>query len=156
MAVHSAAIAWRRGEERLVDNRYSRRHEAAFEGGASVAMSSSPHVVRVPFADPSAVDPEELFLASLASCHIFCFLPIVAAAGFCVDSYRDAPEGEMAKDAAERMVVATVTPRPRCQFPGERLPSDEEFAGLHEQAHRECFWANSVRSDMRIEPETYR
>jgi len=45
-----------------------------------------------------------------------------------------------------------VTLRPHCQFSGARLPSDAEFAGLHEQAHHECFLANSVRSEMRLEP----
>ncbi len=80
MSVYLAAIAWQRGEQRFVDNRYSRRHEVAFDGGANLALSSSPHNVRVPFSDPSAVDPEELFVASLASCHILWFLSIAAAA----------------------------------------------------------------------------
>ncbi len=151
MSVYTAGIAWERGEQRFVDNRYSRRHEASFDGGVNVAMSSSPKVVRVPFSDPTAVDPEELFVASLASCHMLWFLSIAAAAGFCVDSYRDAAEGEMAADAAGRMVMATVTLRPHCHFSGEKLPSDEEYLGLHEQAHHECFLANSVRCEMRIE-----
>ena len=155
MSVHTAAIAWKRGEERFVDNRYSRRHEVAFDGGASQGLSSSPHVVPVPYSDPVAVDPEELFVASLASCHMLWFLSIAAKAGYCVDSYRDAAEGEMGMDAAGRMVMARVTLRPHCQFSGERLPSDEGFARLHAQAHHECFLANSVRSEIRIEAVKY-
>ncbi len=118
MSVHSAAIEWLRGEERFVDNRYSRRHAVAFDGGANWRLSSSPENVRVPFSDPSAVDPEELFVASLASCHMLWFLSIAAKAGSCVDSYRDAAEGRMAEDAAGRMVMATVTLRPHCHFSG--------------------------------------
>ena len=48
------------------------------------------------FWDPSAVDPEEMFVALLASCHMLWFLSITAEAGFRVDSYRDAAEGRMA------------------------------------------------------------
>ena len=121
----------------------------------NLALSSSPHNVRVPFSDPSAVDPEELFVASLASCHMLWFLSIAAAAKFCVDTYRDEAAGKMEAGAAGRMVMATVTLRPHCHFSGERLPSDEEFAGLHVQAHHECFLANSVRSEMRIEYVKY-
>jgi len=93
MSVHSAATERLRGEEGFVDNRYSRRHAVAFDGGANWRVSSSPEGVRVPFSDPSAVDPEELFVASLARCHMLWFLSIAAKAGFCVDSYRDAAEG---------------------------------------------------------------
>jgi len=49
------------------------------------------------------------------------------------------------------MVMATVTLRPHCHFSGERLPSAEEYRELHEQAHHECFLANSVRSEIHIE-----
>ena len=142
MSVHSAAIEWLRGEERFVDNRYSRRQAVAFDGGANWRLSSSPESVRVPFSDPSAV----------ASCHMLWFLSIAAKAGFCVDSYRDAAHGRMAEDAAGRMVMATVTLRPHCHFSGERPPSAEEYRELHDQAHHECFLANSVRSEIHIEP----
>ena len=32
------------------------------------------HVVPVPMSDPAAVDPEETFVASIASCHMLWFL----------------------------------------------------------------------------------
>ena len=96
----------------------------------------------MPFSDPSVVDPEEMFVASLASCHVLWFSSIAEAAGFRVDSYRDAAEGR----------TATVTPRPHCHFSGERLPSGDEFRELHDRAHHECFLASSVRSQIRLDP----
>ena len=96
----------------------------------------------MPFSDPSVVDPEEMFVASLASCHVLWFSSIAEAAGFRVDSYRDAAEGRM----------ATVTLRPHCHFSGERLPSGDEFRELHDRAHHECFLASSVRSQIRLDP----
>ena len=123
-----------------------------WNGGATVALSASPHVVRVPFADPAAVDPEELFVTSLASCHMLWFLSLAAAAGFCVDSYRDAATGELGPDAAGREGITTVTLRPHCCFSGQRIPSAEQITALHERAHEACFLANSFRSGIRIEP----
>ena len=49
MSEYSATISWLRGEhEPFVDQRYSRAHEWAFDGGVRVPASSSPHVVPMP------------------------------------------------------------------------------------------------------------
>jgi hypothetical protein len=37
--------SWSRGEQKFVDNRYSRKHSMKFDGGTEVPGSSSPHVV---------------------------------------------------------------------------------------------------------------
>ena len=58
MAEHTAEIAWERGDQDFVGNRYSRKHVLRFDGGAEVPGSSSPHVVPLPMSDASAVDPE--------------------------------------------------------------------------------------------------
>jgi organic hydroperoxide reductase OsmC/OhrA len=66
MASYEATVRWRRGaDETFTDNRYSRAHEWAFDGGALVRASSSPQVVRVPLSDPTGIDPEEAFVAAL-------------------------------------------------------------------------------------------
>ena len=57
---YRAALQWQRQEgEAFTDQRYSRRHLLRFDGGAELAGSSSPQVVKLPWSDPSAVDPEE-------------------------------------------------------------------------------------------------
>ena len=67
MSTHTAVVRWsRRPEERFLDGRYSRAHQWAFDGGAVVPASSSPHSVRVPFSDSAGVDPEEALVAALA------------------------------------------------------------------------------------------
>ena len=152
MAEYSADLLWERGEQPFTDNRYSRRHVLRFDGGVELPGSSSPHVVRVPMSDPAAVDPEEMFVASLASCHMLWFLGIAAQRGFCVDRYADAATGVMARDAAGRMAMTVVTLRPDVRFSGARLPTPEEIAAMHHDAHAECFIANSVKTDVRCEP----
>lgn len=145
-------VEWQRGEQPFVDNRYSRLHRMMFDGGAVVPGSSSPDVVRAPMSDPSAVDPEETFVASLSSCHMLWFLSLAAKARFRVDRYVDNAEGVMEKNAEGRMAITRVTLRPAVQFSGEKLPTREELDRLHHEAHEECFIANSVKSEVRCEP----
>src|SRR6266446_4252444 len=99
MAGHTASVRWERGAQAFLDNRYSRLHRWSFDGGAEVPGSSSPHTVRAPLSDPAAVDPEEAFVASIASCHMLWFLSLAAQAGWVVDDYRDDATGLMARNA---------------------------------------------------------
>lgn len=150
---HEATVTWQRAEgEAFTDNRYSRRHAWRFDGGAEVAASSSPHAVRLPFSDPSAVDPEEAFVASLASCHMLWFLSIAAQRGFCVDLYHDAATGTMQKNAAGKVAITAVTLKPEVRFSGSRVPTPQELAEMHHEAHEQCFIANSVNSEIVCEP----
>ena len=150
MSSHTAEILWERHDSRFTDNRYSRVHRWSFDGGAVVAASSSPHVVRVPFSDPSCVDPEEAFVASLSSCHMLWFLGFAARDGYLVDRYADAAVGEMAKDAEGREAVTRVTLRPAVTFSGALAPDDGAVARLHHEAHESCFLANSVKTVIEI------
>ena len=150
--MHTATVVWERGEQPFVDRRYSRRHLIRFDGGAELPGSSSPTVVRPPLSDPAAVDPEELFIASLATCHMLWFLDIVARKGFRVDRYEDEAEGIMEKDAHGKVAITRVTLRPAVLFSGEKVPSREELGQLHHEAHEECFIASSVKTLVSCEP----
>lgn len=153
MAQHSAEILWQRGEQRFLDNRYSRAHSWRFDGGLELPASSSPHVVPLPWSDPSAVDPEEAFVASLASCHMLWFLSLAAQRGFVVDRYQDRAQGVMSRNAEGRLAMTEVVLRPRVSFAGEQRPDSEQLHELHHHAHQECFIANSVKTEVRCEPQ---
>ena len=150
--LHTATIRWHLGAADFLGKRYQRAHTWHFDGGAVVPASSSPHVVPLPLSDASAVDPEEAFVASLASCHMLWFLDIASRAGYCVESYEDAADGRMGRNGAGKWVVDVVTLHPRARFTGERVPDEATLAALHHQAHEECFLANSVRCEIRCEP----
>ena len=152
MSEYTAELEWSRNAQDFLGITYSRRHLVRFDGGVDMPGSSSPHVVPVPMSDVSAVDPEEMFVASLASCHMLWFLSIAAARKFCVDRYADHAVGVMAKNAAGKLAMTTVTLRPAVTFSGERLPSCEQIEQLHHKAHAECFIANSVKTEVRVEP----
>lgn len=153
MSSYSAEVFWeRRDTDEFLASRYSRRHTLRFDGGFDVPGSSSPHVVPAPYSDPSALDPEEALVASLASCHMLWFLAIAAKRQYCVDSYADKAEGVMAKNAEGKMAVTVITLRPDVRFSGEKRPTHEQLDALHHEAHEACFIASSVKSEVRCEP----
>ncbi|MGZ8998815.1 MAG: OsmC family protein [Allosphingosinicella sp.] len=150
MSKHVAEIDWRSDGE-FVTGRYSRRHDWRFDGGAVVAGSSSPSVVPEPMSDGSAVDPEEALIASVAACHMLWFLSLAQAAGLDVTSYSDRAEGEMGRIAPGRIAITHILLRPDIRFDG-RQPEADELERLHHQAHERCFIANSLTSEIRVEP----
>ena len=152
MSNYSAVIAWQRDGQAFSDRRYRRQHQWRFDGGAVVAGSSSPQVVPLPMSDASAVDPEEAFVAALASCHLLWFLDIACRAGWVVDDYRDEASGVLARNAEGRAAMTLVTLRPQVRFAGDHQPDAAEIRRLHAHAHAECFIANSVKTELRCEP----
>lgn len=153
MHQYTATTTWQRGEgEVFVDNRYSRVHRIAFDGGATLEGSASPSVVPLPFSREAAVDPEELFVASLSACHMLWFLSLAAQQGFRVDHYEDAAVGTMAKNAQGQVAMTVVTLRPRVLFGGDQRPDAAALAALHHRSHERCFIANSVKTEVRCEP----
>lgn len=152
MSEYTAELSWQRGDDDFLDKRYSRRHKWRFDGGLEVAASASPEIVQAPFSDPTAVDPEEAFVASLASCHLLWFLALAAERGLRVDGYRDRPAGTLAENAEGRLAMTVVILHPEVVFSGERLPSRDEILAIHSVAHERCFIANSVKTDVRCEP----
>ena len=152
MSEYTAIIEWQRGEQDFLSNRYSRKHTLRFDGGAELPGSSSPSVVPLPMSDASAVDPEEMFVASLSSCHMLWFLSIAAARKFCVNRNIDNASGVMARNADGKMAMTVVTLTPHVVFSGAPQPTVDQIHALHHKAHAECFIANSVKTDVRCEP----
>lgn len=148
MSEFGATIRWKRGKDEFTDDRYSRGHEWAFDGGLTVAASASPDIVPLPMSIPENVDPEEAFVASLSSCHMLFFLAIAAAAGFVVDEYTDAATGNMQENSEGRTAITKVVLRPCATYSGERIPQKEKIEKMHDRAHRMCFIANSVKTEV--------
>jgi len=152
MSEYAAKIAWERGDHAFVDNKFSRRHRWLFDGGAEVTASSSTQILPEPMSDLAGIDPEEAFVAALASCHMLWFLTIAAAKGYCVNSYTDNPVGVMEAIDGRRQAITRVTLRPRATFEPARQPAPEEVDAMHKKAHHNCFIANSIKSEVNCIP----
>src|ERR1044072_7596984 len=116
MSEHLAHISWTLGEDDdFSRGHYTRTHGIAFDGGTTLRASASPSVVKEPFSSAAAVDPEEIFVASLASCHMLWFLDLARRAGYKVLSYRDSAVGQMARNSAGKIAITRVTLRPKVE-----------------------------------------
>ena len=152
MSSYTATVRWsRNGAEGFAKGQYSRAHEWAFDGGAVVPASASPHVVPLPWSDESGVDPEEAFIASLSSCHMLFFLDFARRAGLIITGYEDEAEGVMEKGAGGKVRITRITLRPRVVYGGD-APDAATVDELHHKAHEACFIANSITSEVVIEP----
>lgn len=153
MAMYRAQVDWTLADgDDFAAGRYSRAHTLSFDAAVTVPGSPSPHVVPAPWSVEAAVDPEEAFVASLSACHMLWFLHIARGAGLTVQSYRDAAEGVMAKNADGKLAMTKVTLKPYIVFKGNQ-PSAQDVDDLHHRAHEECFIANSVKTEVAVEPQ---
>ena len=146
MTEHRATVHWNRQGKEFTLKEYSREHLWRFEGGSEVRASAAPKYM----GDPSLVDPEEAFVASLSSCHMLTFLALAARDGFVVDDYRDDAVGYMERNAEKRIAITRVTLRPQIAW-GSEPPSQEKLDELHANAHKHCFIANSVTTEITVE-----
>jgi organic hydroperoxide reductase OsmC/OhrA len=152
MSAHRATVVWALGDGDFAKGRYSRLHTIAFEGGVSIPGSASPSVVPAPWSSDEAVDPEAAFTAALSACHMLTFLDLARRAGFAISAYRDEAEGTLARVAQGKMAMTKVVLRPDITWAGDRRPSAEDLDTLHHQAHELCFIANSVTTEVVVEP----
>lgn len=150
MSDHDAFVTWTvQPDADFPKGRYSRAHRITFDGGAEVLASAAASVVGR-WADPAGIDPEEMLVAALSSCHMLTFLDKARRAGFVIDRYADAARGRMGEVTPGRKGLVEVVLRPDISWVGP-APAPEALEALHAASHAECFIANSVRCEVRIE-----
>jgi len=149
MSEHKAIIKWAFSSGDFLKGRYSREHTWSFDGGITVAASSSPAAVPVPYSNPAHVDPEEAFVAAIASCHMLTFLWVAYRDGLAVADYEDEAVGALTKNEQGVPWVSSVVLRPRVRYTGA-APDAERERRLHEAAHHGCFISNSVKTAITV------
>jgi organic hydroperoxide reductase OsmC/OhrA len=124
---------------------YSRNHTVRVANKPEIAASSDPAFR----GDPTRHNPEELFVASLSSCHMLWYLHLCAVNKIVVTKYVDDAIGTMEETAngSGRFVDVLLQPRVTIESGDAGLALQ-----LHEEAHRFCFIANSVNFPVRCEP----
>ena len=146
MSEHKVSVNWRRESDDFQYKTYNRGHTWIFENGIEVKASAAPDYL----GSAECVNPEDAYVASLSSCHMLTFLAIAAYQGFTIDSYVDEAVGILDKTESGKLAVTQVTLKPTIHFSGEKKPSEEELNTLHDKAHRECFIANSVNTEVYV------
>ena len=147
MNEHHATIRWKRTSADYTYDTYNRAHEIAFKDGAvTLAASSAPDFK----GEDDRVNPEEAFVAALSSCHMLTFLAICARKRLTVETYDDDAVGFLDRGPSGKLWMARVVLRPRVRFAG--AIDDATLADLHHKAHENCFIANSVATNVSVEP----
>ena len=148
MSKHLASLRWNRNGKPFTYEGYSRDHEWIFEGGQRLTGSAAEAFL----GSPEGVDPEEALVVALSSCHMLTLLAIAAKKGWTVESYDDDAEGTLGKNADGKLSLTHVTLRPRIVFAKGITLDADTLQYLHHQAHEHCFIANSVKTEVIVEP----
>jgi organic hydroperoxide reductase OsmC/OhrA len=126
---------------------YDRTHSVSTTPGTETLTLSADPAFR---GNPAMLDPEELFVISASSCQLLSFLAVAARARIDVIEYVDDGEGFMPDDVKPVRITEIVL-RPRITVQG--TVTEDRVRHLCEVAHRECYVANSVTTEIRVEPE---
>ena len=148
MSEHKTIVTWSRDGRDFSYKAYSRDHLWKFENGIEVPASAAPDY----FGNPQRIDPETAFVAALSSCHMLTFLAVASHKGFIVDAYEDHAIGHLEKNTQGKFAVTRVELRPKTIFGGDKQPAPADLEWLHDKAHRECFIANSVLTQVTVAP----
>jgi organic hydroperoxide reductase OsmC/OhrA len=148
MGEHKIALHWSRGDAPFTYEAYPRNHTIAFKNGGPIVFSSSPAYK----GDAGKGDPEDMLVASLSSCHMLSFLAIAAKKKVTVDSYQDDAmgflENDTSKEGGGKLWMARVILRPKVVCSADAAT----LAQIHHLAHEACFIANSVKTEVTVEP----
>ena len=148
MSEHKVTLSWKNESEDFSYRNYDRTHSWKFEGGIAVKASAAPEYL----GKKELVNPEEAFAASLASCHMLTFLAIASMKKYTIAVYEDNAVAILEKNETSRMAVTKLYLRPKIGFTGDNIPDETIINEMHHRAHTECFIANSVLTEIIIEP----
>lgn len=128
---------------------YDRTHRlTADPAETELALSSDPAFL----GDPALLNPEQLLVAAASSCQLLSFLAVAARARLDVVSYRDDATAVMPEDDTPvRITRIELRPQLVLADTGSPRPTTDRLRHLTEVAHRECFIANSLATEVVVE-----
>lgn len=144
MAEHHVRLTWDKGETPFTYNEYPRNHAIAFKNGQETMIASAASAYK---GDATKADPEDMLVASLSSCHMLSFLAIASKKKVTVTSYEDDAVGFLENDKGMFWITRVIL-RPKVTCDADAAILSE----IHHLAHEACFIANSVKTEVRVEP----
>ena len=126
---------------------FERSYKIEVDGKPTIDGSSDPAFR----GDTSKYNPEELFLASISSCHMLWYLHLCSVNGVVVIEYSDKAEGVMTENKDGSGQFENVTLYPSVIVQNESMI--DLATSLHQQANNMCFIANSCNFEIEHEVE---
>jgi organic hydroperoxide reductase OsmC/OhrA len=145
---YAASCSWR-GSTGVGYDDYNRNHTGRVPPTQITLDLSGDPAFR---GDAGLLNPEQLLVLAASSCQLLSFLAVAARARVDVVAYDDDATGEMPEGRTpwvERIVL-----RPTVVYRGD--VSEDRIRHLLEVAHRECYIANSVKTEITLEPRLER
>jgi peroxiredoxin-like protein len=147
MSEHSIQLEWTAAPHSQKGGTYNRDHRVIISPTLTILVSAAPDYL----GNESLADPEQLLVNALASCHMLYFLAICEGSGYTVETYTDNAVGKVTKSEQGFYWVSEIVLTPRVTFKSEKRPDATQLERLHHRAHKGCFIANSIRSNVVIE-----
>jgi len=144
MSEHRIALDWQKGDAAFTYEAYPRNHTIRFKDGQDIVTASASPAYR---GDGAKADPEDMLVAALSSCHMLSFLAIAAKKRLTVKSYRDEAIGFLENEGGKLWITRVIL-RPQVEIDAD----SETLMQIHHMAHEACFIANSVRTEVTVEP----
>ena len=147
---HLASVDWQRGKWADAKGKYSREHTWWLVGGAKFKASDAAFLLPAGYRDGTKVDPEKMFVATIASAHMLSWLHLAFGLGSEVLSYSDEAHGIMTELSEGVYWVSEVLLHPKITYSERSSATPAAEARLHELAHEQCFIANSIKTKVTV------
>ncbi len=142
-----ATVYWKR-EERRPPALYARDHKVDFPGKAELELSSAPEY----FGNPQFVNPEELYISAISSCHMLTYIYLCYCNEMVVSAYKDEAVGFLEEEEGQ-FRIRHVKLRPMITFRAEESRERRALAiRMVGEAQDECYISNSIKTRVDIEP----
>lgn len=125
---------------------YDRSHTVTVEGKPALLLTTDNAAV----GDPSKLNPEDLLVSAISSCHMLSYLYVCSLEGIVITSYIDHSTGIMIEKASGGGSFKEVTLNPTFTVADESMI--EKAMELHHKAHEICYIANSVNFEVTCHP----
>ena len=125
---------------------YDRSHTISIDGKPTLQLTTDNLAV----GDPSKLNPEDLLVSAIASCHMLSYLYVCALEGIIITSYIDYATGIMIEKESGGGSFKEVTLHPICEVADESLIT--KAIELNNIANEICYIANSVNFEVKCNP----
>lgn len=144
MSAHTVNLTWSREGKPFGYKEFSRDHQIDFGHGVAIRVSAAAEYLGT----AELPDPEQAYVAALASCHMLTFLAFASLQKLTLESYHDEAVGYLEKGPDGKPILSRIELHPKTTWAPDVTVSPEKLEELHHKAHQECFLANSVKTEI--------
>ena len=119
MGQYKTSIHCERDTKHFNIKSFNRDHVIRFENGVMIHATSAPEFT----GNPDLISPEDLFVATISSCHMMTFLAVASLNKWQVQTYKDHAQGFLEENPAGRIMMNRVILQPQVVFSGSNHPS---------------------------------